>query len=94
MGLGFDDPTVAVNICIAGQNNATFTDGVVTLKKMSGTDAGKVYTWDNLSSDLPFFTFTDYSVPRTRGTYKLTISIMTHGLNGTELFTKDFSRTY
>ncbi len=74
---------IKLSITASGYAGTQFKNGTVTLEKISGSGCGTIKTWNNLSSNSNIFTFSDSSVSRTSGTYRLKISI-TAVRNGNE----------
>lgn len=94
LALSLAESKIFISTTVAGNPGTTYKDGIITLEKISGSNCGVKGKWTGLSANNPNFTFTDQSITREKGTYRLTLTITTVGSNGTERITGYKDSTY
>lgn len=92
--LSLAESKIFISTTVAGNSGTTYRDGIITLEKISGSNCGVKGRWTGLSANSPNFTFSNQSITRERGTYRLTLTITTVGSNGTERITGYKDSTY
>lgn len=74
LSIVFNSP-LEVSTSIAGKSGTTYSNGTLTLEKISGANCGVVETWTGLSSNTPVLIFGDTSIAPSAGTYRLSLTI-------------------
>lgn len=92
--ISFAEPKIYIAASVTGDTGTTYRDGVVTLEKISGSNCGVKGCWTDLSSNSSRFSFSDQSISRERGTYRLTLTITTVSSKGTEIISEYKDNTY
>ena len=67
---------IKVSIMIFGYTGTVFSNGILTLEKISGSNCGVVETWTGISSNTSVLQFNDTSDTPSVGTYRLTLTII------------------
>ena len=75
--VGVNTPQIQVKVTVTGRTGTTYHSGTAVLEKISGSNCGTVKIWTNISSNTPVLQFTDNTVTRTSGTYRLTFTVTT-----------------
>lgn len=93
--LDFYGSTIYVSFSVTGYSGTTFSNGIITLLKLTGDDVGVVKRWTGLSSDWNLFTFSDDSATATSsGMYRVHLSIIATRNGVSEEITAKKDRTY
>ena len=75
--LNVNNPQINLSIIATSYAGTTYNNGVAVLEKISGSNCGTVKTWTGISSNTSILSFSDNTVTRTSGTYRLTFTVTT-----------------
>lgn len=92
--LYFDGSTIVIAFAVTAYTDTTFSNGTVTLLKLSGDGVGVVKKWTGLSSNWNLFTFDDDSLTATKGIYRVHLSITATRYGVSEEITAKKDNTY
>ena len=90
----FDGSTIVIDFTVTAYKGTTFSNGIVTLIKLTGNNTGIVKRWTGLSSSLPIFDFYDESLTATKGIYRVHLSVTATRNGVSELITAQRDAEY
>jgi len=95
VNLSFDGAVIVISIRAYGKSGTTFSNGTITLTKLTGENIGPVIQWTNRSSSTSTFSFDndDFSA-NSSGRYKLSFSIIATRNGVSETITGSKEATY
>ena len=94
LSVDLTSPQIKVSATVTGFLGTTYSNGSAVLEKISGSNCGTVKTWTNISSNTPVLQFTDNTVTRTSGTYRLTFTVTTVRNGVSETISSSKEATY